>query len=122
MSSNKVLISQLVVSTIFLVIFAVILVWIPYFAEEQATLKKPLPERVAIIQKAIERTKTEKITNKNEIINIFKLQIESEQANDDALKSVINVYKPFSKVLVWLLVFHLISVFLIIRRMGVKKT
>ncbi len=122
MNSNKGLISQLVISSILLVVFAAVLVWVPYFAENKATLKKPLDERIAIIQKAIERTSTETNIDKDVIINIFQMQIESEQANDDALRSVINVYKPLSKVLVGLLLIHIVVVFHISRRLGAKKT
>ncbi|GLX83740.1 hypothetical protein [Thalassotalea eurytherma] len=122
MNSNKGLISQLVISSILLVVFAAVLVWVPYFAENKATLKKPLDERIAIIQKAIERTSTETNIDKDVNINIFQMQIESEQANDDALRSVINVYKPLSKVLVGLLLIHIVVVFHISRRLGAKKT
>ncbi len=122
MNSNKGLISQLVISSILLVVFAAVLVWVPYFAENKATLKKPLDERIAIIQKAIERTSTETNIDKDVIINIFQMQIESEQANDNALRSVINVYKPLSKVMVGLLLIHIVVVFHISRRLGAKKT
>ena len=73
MNSNKGLISQLVISSILLVVFAAVLVWVPYFAENKATLKKPLDERIAIIQKAIERTSTETKIDKDVIINIFQM-------------------------------------------------
>lgn len=122
MNSNKGLISQLVISSILLVVFAAVLVWVPYFAENKATLKKPLDERIAIIQKAIERTSTETNIDRDVIINIFQMQIENEQANDDALRSVINVYKPLSKVLIGLLLIHIVVVFHVSRRLGAKKT
>jgi hypothetical protein len=122
LNSSKALILQIVTSTSLLIIIAALLVWLPNFAEEKASLNKPLSERVALIEKAIEKTKSNPSIDKSGIINVFELQIESEKATDAALNSVVSVFKPFTVVLALFLFFHIMVLVNVVKHLRALKT
>ncbi|PKI16305.1 hypothetical protein [Colwellia sp. 12G3] len=124
MNSSKSIIIWLVISTVLLFTYSGFSIWLPHYVEKQyeQSNKQSLKERVALIELAIEKTKSDDFVDKSQIIGVFESIIESEKSSELYISKLVGLFATISNILVGLLLIHLASLIPIFKGLVKKKT
>ena len=124
MNSSKSIIIWLVISTVLLFTYSGFSIWLPHYVEKQyeQSNKQSLKERVVLIERAIEKTKSDDVVDKSQIIGVFESIIESEKSSELYISKLVGLFATISNILIGLLLIHLASLIPIFKGLVKKKT
>ena len=122
LNSSKVKVFALFFPAILLIIFALVVNWVPSFIEEQRSMTPSLEKRVLVINEVIEKLKSDDAVDKEGLIKIFDSAIKKEIATEAFIDSIIGFLKPILSSINSILLIYFASILFLFQSLFKQKT